>query len=56
MLCVFESCDGGLEVIAIGVRGAGIFVFSYRLADAGLSEGGGEGDGFDYGAGDGVVG
>lgn len=52
---VLEGCDGFLEVLAVGVRGATVFVCADGFSDCGLREGGGEGDGLDDGAGGRVV-
>jgi hypothetical protein len=43
MLRVLEGGDGGFEVGAVGVGGAGVFVGADGAADGGLGEGCGEG-------------
>ena len=52
---MFEGGDGGFEVVAIGVRGPGVFVEADWLADGSLGKGRAEGDGLYDCAGDGVV-
>lgn len=56
VLGVLEGGDGGLEVGAVRVRGARVFVLANGHAHGGLGESGGERDGLDDGAGGGVVG
>ena len=55
VFCVFEGGDGGFEVIAVGVRGPGVFVEPDWLADGSLGKGCAEGDGLYDSAGDGVM-
>jgi len=52
---MFDGCDGLLEIVAVGIGGARVLVGAYWLSDGGLREGGREGDGFDDGAGGGIV-
>ena len=55
MFSMLECCYSDFEVIAVRVRGAAVLVFAYWLTNAGLCEGGREGDGLDDGAGDWIV-